>query len=177
MRRVGDLLSVIIDEKMIHKAQGYSKLFASWARITQKHGIAAAAVHSRIRELDRNILLVEADHPGWMQILQLNGHRLLEDLQLQFPDLGISGISFRLSRTLSPGESTEGELADQRETAEGGPSDDLSLADPPPEESPPGDIQKGGQDKKAIYEKIKDKELRETLKSLEKSIAAKKRGR
>jgi hypothetical protein len=162
MRKVGDLLSLIIDEKMIHKAHGYSKLFASWAWITKKYGIAAAADHSRIRELDRNILLVEADHPGWIQILQTKEHKLLADLQGQFPDLGISGISFRLSRpSLRPGEPPEETVYAAPEAA--------SVADPTPKESAPDG-------KKAAYENIKDKELRESLKSLERSISAKKKG-
>jgi hypothetical protein len=169
MRKVGDLLSQIIDEKMIHKAHGYSKLFASWAWITKKHGIAAAADHSRIRELDRNILLVEADHPGWIQILQTKEHKLLADLQGQFPDLGIGGISFRLSRApLQPGESPE-TGSKSPEGAVYNVPEETPAAGPVPEETAPGG-------KKAVYENIKDKELRESLKSLERSITAKKRG-
>jgi hypothetical protein len=163
MRKVGDLLSLIIDEKMIHKAQGYSTLFASWTRLTKKYGIAAAADHSRIRELDRNILLVEADHPGWIQILQTKEHKLLAELQGQFPDLGIAGISFRLSRA-------------PRQPAESPGDEPESAVYEAPEEAPgpdPGETVYGG--KKAAYEKIKDQELRETLKSLERSIIERKK--
>jgi hypothetical protein len=162
MRKVGDLLSIIIDEKMIHKAQGYSKLFASWAWITKKHGIAAAADHSRIRELDRNILLVEADHPGWIQMLQTREHKLLADLRDQFPDLGISGISFRLSRA-----PFQPEVSAETESAAG------EAAEEPPAAPLSEETVSGG--KKTAYENIKDKELRETLKSLEKNIAARNR--
>jgi hypothetical protein len=163
MRKVGDLLSAIIDEKMIHKAQGYSKLFSSWAFITKKYGIAAAADHSRIRELDRNVLLVEADHPGWIQILQTKGHKLLADLQSQFPDLAITGISFRLSRApLLPEEAPEPEAADEA------PRSDTEK--PPAAGIPADEAVSGG--KKEAYEKIKDKQLRETLKSLERSVIA-----
>ncbi|MDR1238775.1 MAG: DUF721 domain-containing protein [Treponema sp.] len=166
MKKAGDLLSAIIDEKMMNRAQGYSQLFYSWAQMTAKYGIAAAADHSRIRELTHNILLVEADHPGWIQILQTKEHKLLAELQARFPDLEIGGISFRLSRApFSPGEAPVSETS----------GDALNG---PPEDPPPPAPELGKTDrerKKAAYEKIKDRELRERLKSLERSISAKKR--
>jgi hypothetical protein len=168
MRKVGDLLSVIIDEKIIHQARGYSKLFASWTRLTQKYEIAAAADHSRIRELDRGILLVEADHPGWIQILQMKEHKLLADLRGQFPDLDISGISFRLSRApLQPEESPGSEPESPDEAGYEAPEEE-SAAGPVSEEA-------AFSGKKSAYENIKDTELRESLKSLERSITARKR--
>jgi hypothetical protein len=168
MRKVGDLLSTIIDEKMIHKAQGYSKLFASWAWMTKKHGIAAAADHSRIRELDRNILLVEADHPGWIQILQTKEHKLLADLQGQFPDLGINGISFRLSRAPFQPEASAGVESEFSDTSAGEGPEEVPAVGPLPETAASGG-------KIPAYENIKDKELRETLKSLERSLMARKK--
>jgi hypothetical protein len=161
MRKVGDLLSSFLDEKMMAQAQGYSKLFLSWARLTKKYGIAAAADHSRIRDLYRNVLLVEADHPGWIQILQTREHKLLAELQAQFPDLAINGISFRLSR-----EPFREEKPEDPEAA--GRND--SVAAPLTEEAPEDE-------KKFGYEGIKDEKLRESLKSLGKSVAARNRGR
>jgi hypothetical protein len=163
MKKAGDLLSAFFDEKMIHQAQGYSKLFGSWTQLTKKHGIAAAADHSRIRELERNILLVEADHPGWIQILQTKGHKLLADLQSQFPDLAISGISFRLSRNPPQGEkeSQGGPEAADSEAADAG-----SLPEEVSEEQ-----------KESGYEGIRDEKLRKSFKSLEKNIAARNRRR
>jgi hypothetical protein len=163
MKKIGDLLSAIIDEKMLHQAQGYSELFHSWSRLTKKYGIAAAADHSRIRDVERNILLVEADHPGWIQILQTKEHKLLADLQLQFSDLAITGISFRLSRApLQRGEKTE---AGPDESAAA-----ISAAPLLPEAVSP-------EEKKTGYERIKDEKLRASLKSLEKSIIAGRRNK
>jgi hypothetical protein len=164
MKKAGEILSVvfreIFDEKELRQAQGYSKLFSSWIWLTKKYGIAAAADHSRIRELDRNILLVEADHPGWIQILQTKEHKILDDLRLQFPDLDINGISFRLSR-----EPRGGNQDDGLEEADSG-----DAAAPLPEEAPQ-------EEKKSGYESIKDESLQKSLKSLEKSIAARNNAR
>jgi hypothetical protein len=98
MRTVGEILSAIFDERMMKKAEGYSELFESWAEITAKNGIASAADHSRIKELDRGILLVEIDHPGWKQIVQTKQGKILDDFRARFPDMNISGISLMLGR-------------------------------------------------------------------------------
>ena len=98
MKTAGDILSTLFDERFIKKAQGYSKLFDSWNDITAKNGIAAAADHSRIVDLDGGILLIEIDHPGWKQILQTKQIKFLNDFRYRFPELDISGISFMLGK-------------------------------------------------------------------------------
>jgi hypothetical protein len=98
MKTAGEVLSVLFDERFMEKAQGHSKLFDSWADITAKNGITAASAHSRIKNLDRGILLVETDHPGWKQILQTKQSKLLDDYRRRFPDLEISGISLMLGK-------------------------------------------------------------------------------
>jgi len=99
MKTVGAILSSFIDEGFVKKAKGYSNLFDSWEDISAKNGIAAAAAHSRIIELDKGILLIETDHPGWKQILQTKQSKLLNDFHIRFPDMDISGISFILGRS------------------------------------------------------------------------------
>jgi hypothetical protein len=98
VKRAGEILSVLFDERFMEKAQGHSKLFDSWAELTAKNGIAAASAHSRIKNLDRGILLVETDHPGWKQILQTKQNKLLDDYRKRFPELEISGISLMLGK-------------------------------------------------------------------------------
>ncbi|MDR2536653.1 MAG: DUF721 domain-containing protein [Treponema sp.] len=98
MKKAGELLSQIIDGKILSAVEGHSRLCACWRTITAKHRIAAAADHARIVHLDRHILLIETDHPGWIQILQTKQRELLHEFQRGFPDLLINGVSFRLSR-------------------------------------------------------------------------------
>ncbi|MDR2942006.1 MAG: DUF721 domain-containing protein [Treponema sp.] len=96
MQTAGEILSQLFDERFMQKARGYSKLFDSWTDITAKNGIAAVADHSQIKDLDKGILLIEIDHPGWKQILQTKQTKLLNDFRYRFPDLNISGISLML---------------------------------------------------------------------------------
>jgi hypothetical protein len=56
------------------------------------------AVHSGIYELEHGVLLVEADHPGWVQTLQTKQKELLLTVQKKYPELKIQGIAFRLAR-------------------------------------------------------------------------------
>jgi hypothetical protein len=161
MKRVGDVLSALFDEGLMKKAQGYSRLFSCWKELAQWHGIAAAADHSRITELDRGVLWVEVDHPGWKQILQTKESRLLDDLRRRFPDLDIAGISIVLSRG-GPLPAAEAEVGDES----AGSAETAGEALPPDSDSaPPGE---------AGYAAIKDASFKESLRRLEKSIAAKR---
>jgi len=126
MKTAGDILSALFDEQFMKKAQKYSKFFDSWRDITAKNGIAAAADHSHIKDLDRGLLLIEMDHPGWKQILQTKQSKLLNDFRIRFPELDISGISLILGKSepdndtqeLPPPVATEAVVAEPVEATE-----------------------------------------------------------
>ena len=117
MKKAGDIISDLLKEKFgpefMDTAKATTGLFSSWEYIVKEawsrsdqddsggqgfDDVPAAAVHSRIKELERGILLVEADHPGWIQILQTKQGSLLSAVQRRNPELDIRGISFRLSQ-------------------------------------------------------------------------------
>jgi len=98
MKTAGEILSALFDKQFVEKAQGYSNLFDSWVDITEKNGIGSAAAHSRIKDLDRGVLLIEMDHPGWKQILQTKQSKLLNDFRYRFPKMDITAISLMLSK-------------------------------------------------------------------------------
>ena len=111
MRKAGDIIvSLFRDEfgdDFIESARSSTGLFSSWAQVVTElwsqgrdspEDIPAVAVHSRIRELERGELLVEADHPGWIQILQTKQAELLAAVQRRYPELDIRTIAFRLSQ-------------------------------------------------------------------------------
>jgi len=98
MKRIGDLISTIFDEKFIEKTKGYSTLFDCWEDLMLKNGIARAVGHSWIKSVEKGLVWIEVDHPGWKQILQTKESKLLHDFKYRFPDMGISGISIVLCR-------------------------------------------------------------------------------
>ena len=114
MRKAGDIVTALFRDRFgpdfLETARSNASLFSSWNKIVaevwprepdseqRQDDIPAVAAHSQIRELENSILLVEADHPGWIQILQTKQGELLSAVQHRYPELGISAIAFRLSR-------------------------------------------------------------------------------
>lgn len=78
--------------KAADEAQGWARFFSSWSSSVGER----LAAHSRPVDVRNGIVLVEAEHPGWIQLLQLKQESLLAQLKKAFPDLGIRGIAFRL---------------------------------------------------------------------------------
>jgi hypothetical protein len=162
-KKAGDLLSTIFDEQLLQTAKGYSALFSSWASIAGEK----IAAHSRIWELERSIVLVEADHPGWIQILQTKQQRILETLQRRFPDLAIEGISFRLSKEpLYAKQTAETEQGSEEEEA----AEIIEAAKNPaaPEPMAPEQTDSAADP----YDRISDEDFKASLKRLEQSIAS-----
>ncbi|MDR0642386.1 MAG: DUF721 domain-containing protein [Treponema sp.] len=156
MKRAGEYLAAIIDANLYSKAKVYSGFFSSWGQITQGCGIAAAAGHSRVRELEQGILVVEADHPGWVQILQTKAPQIISAARRRFPELDIRGISFTLSRP-------RGGVPEKAES----PKKEI----PPEREAARKDTDgRPGEDRIENWEQIGDSELKDSLKRLEQSI-------
>jgi len=115
MRKAGDIISGLFKQRFgedfMENARLSAELFSSWEKTVcqvwpcgedQKSEDIPAAVHSRIKELERGVLFIEADHPGWIQILQTKQAELLLAIQRRCPKLDIRGIAFRLSK--EPGQ-------------------------------------------------------------------------
>jgi hypothetical protein len=141
VKKIGELLSAFFDEDTIKKARGYNDLFSSWRDIAGEN----LAAHSRIVELEKSVLRIEADHPGWIQILQIRQKGLLNRVCRKFPTLNITGISFKLSR--NPALPAQPNVRVETENAENAPG----IA--------PESLQE-------LYAKISDDELRESLKRI-----------
>lgn len=94
MKKASDILNSFLDKNLYSKAEEYNRLFTSWDAIAGER----VASHSNIRDLEKTVLVVEADHPGWIQILQAEQTKLLKKVQKRFPELNISAISFYLSK-------------------------------------------------------------------------------
>jgi hypothetical protein len=151
MKKIGELLTAFFSEDTLKMAQGYSDLFSSWRDIAGEN----IAAHSRITELEKTVLRIEADHPGWIQILQTRQKVLLNRVRRKFPALNITGISFRLSRNpAAPAQEDRSGERDARPETEG------------VVETAPESAAEDMQDLQDLYAKISDGELRESLKRI-----------
>jgi hypothetical protein len=93
IKDVSSLLSAFFDGETAKAAARAAGFFGGWAQIVGER----LAAHSRISEIERGIVIVEAEHPGWIQVLQLRQSDILESLRQRFPELGLRAIVFRLA--------------------------------------------------------------------------------
>ena len=135
MKKAGDIISAMFREEFgpefMETARAASGLFSSWAQIIKEawpqpepdnsgfEDVPAAAVHSRIKELERGTLVIEADHPGWIQILQTKQGSLLSAVRRRYRELDIRGIAFRLSREPFSSTDTRKPLAEAKDETAG----------------------------------------------------------
>ena len=92
VKKVGELLKDFLREKGWLAGNPYEPLFAEWKRITGE----ALAGHSRLVDVQNGILLVEVDHPGWLQMLQLRKASILAAARRTAPLASVEGIRVRL---------------------------------------------------------------------------------
>jgi predicted nucleic acid-binding Zn ribbon protein len=92
VKKIGDLLREYLRERGWTGGNPYEPLFREWKRIAG----ATLAEHSRLLDVREGILLVEVDHPGWLQILQLRTAALLEAARSIAPLASLEGIKIRL---------------------------------------------------------------------------------
>lgn len=103
IKKAGDLFDDFykthFDPVTLEEARKTASVLSSWEALAAAAKIPAASDHSRVRELEHGVLVIEAEHPGWIQLLQTKQSQLLKLLQTGFPELEIRGISFCLGKT------------------------------------------------------------------------------
>ena len=55
------------------------------------------AGNTRVVDLKNGVLLVESDHPGWIQYLRMYQKFILKGLQMNSPELKITNLAFRVA--------------------------------------------------------------------------------
>ena len=93
IKSASELLATFFDADMAAKGREYSGFSQSWRTIAGPR----LGEHTKPVDIRHGILIIEAEHQGWMQLLQMEQDRLLEDIGKNYADLGIRGIAFRLS--------------------------------------------------------------------------------
>jgi hypothetical protein len=150
VKDVRALLTAFFDDEKLNRGGRYAEFFDSWRSVVGER----LAAHSRIVDLDKGILIVEAEHPGWIQLLQVRQTQTLDALAERFPDLALRGIAFKLAGS------------DYRKPApQGGTGRDEAKPSMPPEsEETEAEerISEGG--------RIRDPELAAAIASLRKAI-------
>ena len=66
-RKIGDLLRAFLAERGWLEPGPYAALFREWAAVAGP----GLADHSRLVDVRDGVLMVEVDHPGWLQMAHL----------------------------------------------------------------------------------------------------------
>lgn len=89
--KIGDYLRRFLDKDQFKSLNDQSSLLSEWESLVGK-----LAAHSKIFDVEKGTLTVDADHPGWMQLLQMREREILTKIKRKFPTLEIQRMRFRL---------------------------------------------------------------------------------
>ncbi len=88
IKSAGEILKSLLSEKQNEEAREYYRFFSAWDEIVGEN----LAGRTRAKELKGKTLIVEVDHPGWIQVLQMRQAYILHELGERFSGLQIEKI-------------------------------------------------------------------------------------
>jgi predicted nucleic acid-binding Zn ribbon protein len=92
MKKVGDLLREFLKAKGWLGGNPYEPLFSQWQKIAGE----SMASHVRLLDVHNNTLVVEVDHPGWLQMLRMRQEAILEAARKAAPHVSLEAIRARV---------------------------------------------------------------------------------
>lgn len=154
MRRADDLIQRFLDSVgQSEDGARYVGLFRSWQPIVGER----IAAHSQPVDVRGHSLVVEADHPGWVQMVMMKRTTIVREINRRYPELSITGLTVRVVD--QPGSNSS---RDEAPAAGGG--EPVSSTDSPAASEPPS------RDEEEAIEKIDDEDLRDTLSRLRRDL-------
>lgn len=105
---INEMLNIVCDNIEKAELEKNDKLLKSWKYVVssiKSNSINGENLgmnlysHSRVIDLKNEILLVECDHPGWIQSMRFYQKYILTGLKRGVPDVKISSLAFRLRGT------------------------------------------------------------------------------
>jgi predicted nucleic acid-binding Zn ribbon protein len=94
VKRIGDLVRQFLEDRGWDAGDPYSPLFAGWKQVVGE----PLAGHSRLAEVEDGVLIVDVDHPGWLQMLAMRRKAVLEAARRAAPEARIEGLRARIAR-------------------------------------------------------------------------------
>lgn len=171
MRKADDLIQRFLDSiGQTEEGSLYVGLFRSWQPIVGER----IAAHAQPVDVRGHSLVVEADHPGWVQMVMMQRSRIIGELSRRFPQLEITGLTVRVADR--PGRSHAGGTGHDRGSDDdpGARGDHAAVGRPapaadssPPDEPPPTPPSR---DEAEALERIDDDDLRDTLARLREDL-------
>jgi hypothetical protein len=105
-RKVDEIISNIFENISTEKMNDNINMINSWKSVlmsinsrTNKNIGNLLVSHTKVIDLKNKVLLIETDHPGYIQTLQMYNSYILRGLKQKVPELEIKYLSFRLKGT------------------------------------------------------------------------------
>jgi hypothetical protein len=92
IKKVSDVVNAFIGDIEPLTAKNANTFLRSWNDIIGER----IAPHCKVVDVDKGMLLLEVDHPGWSQEIQFQKQKILRSLASKFPELGIKNLSIRV---------------------------------------------------------------------------------
>jgi hypothetical protein len=164
MERAGDLLNAFFRFHNIAGGDEYVSFFSSWHEIV---GTDLAA-HTQPIDIRGEALVVEVDHPGWMQMLQLQKDRILQRISAHYNQLGVSNLHMKL---VEAGQfSGPDAIQEQAEQERARARQEQASAAGQSADSTQGSRPEASQDEHEALSRVGSDKLRETLERLRKDL-------
>jgi hypothetical protein len=93
IKRASDLIGNVLKNIEKSEFEQAHSLFSCWSDAAGEK----IASHSRIIDVTKGILHIEVDHPGWIQLIQLNRKKIVQFIQKRVPELEINSLAFHLA--------------------------------------------------------------------------------
>lgn len=93
-----DIISKVFTNIDKASVENSNALFNAWRETVKKVNVYGEKLvaHTKIIDLKNSTLLVETDHPGWSQILQMNENFIIRGLNWKVPELAVKNLMIRL---------------------------------------------------------------------------------
>jgi ethanolamine utilization protein EutA (predicted chaperonin) len=103
MKIIGDVISKIFNNSIQNKFSEKNSLNSEWHKILEEAFIGInditakkAADHSKIAYIKNNIIFIETDHQGWIQILQTIQKNIIKSINKKYSDISVNAIAFSI---------------------------------------------------------------------------------
>jgi hypothetical protein len=148
VKKAAEILSRLL-EKGPPGAPAFHSLFGGWQELAGP----SLAEHCRPYEVRHHALLVEADHPGWLQLLLMQRKAILARIRQRFPELELRELKATVGARM-PGKPA---------APAGAPPSSAPTGQEAQAQAPPGPVRP---ETRQALEAVSDPQLREKLRLL-----------
>jgi hypothetical protein len=134
IKAASDIVRSLFNEgDLASKAKAANEILGEWKNVAGDR----LAAHTWISDIRDGVLWIEADHPGWIQMLSIQEYRILKKYQRIHPELKLRAISAfvgkraRDTASVSPARSQEGRTKGEAPTHAASTTKPIQEADLP----------------------------------------------